>query len=77
MNTAESRLGAGATNREDVVEQSEASQAFSSPSIAHPTGREYLARDARNVASWFAARGQPGADPDELALRVAEQAGRA
>jgi RIO kinase 1 len=25
--------------------------------IAHPTGGEYLARDARNVASWFAARG--------------------
>jgi RIO kinase 1 len=45
--------------------------------IAHPTGRDYLARDARNVASWFAARGLPGADPDALALRVAEQAGLA
>jgi RIO kinase 1 len=45
--------------------------------IAHPTGRDYLARDARNVAAWFAARGLPGADPDALALRVAEQAGLA
>ena len=45
--------------------------------IAHPTGRDYLARDARNVANWFAARGLPAADPDALALRVAEQAGLA
>jgi RIO kinase 1 len=45
--------------------------------IAHPTGRDYLARDARNVANWFTARGLPGADPDALALRVAEQAGLA
>jgi RIO kinase 1 len=43
--------------------------------IAHPTGRDYLDRDARNVANWFAARGLPVADPDALALRVAEQAG--
>jgi RIO kinase 1 len=45
--------------------------------IAHPAGRDYLARDARNVATWFAARGLPGADPDALAIRVAEQAGLA
>jgi RIO kinase 1 len=45
--------------------------------IAHPTGRDYLARDARNVANWFTARGLPGADPDALALRVTEQAGLA
>jgi RIO kinase 1 len=45
--------------------------------IAHPAGRDFLARDARNVATWFAARGLPGADPDALALRVAEQAGLA
>ncbi|MDX6420043.1 MAG: kinase 1 [Trebonia sp.] len=45
--------------------------------IAHPTGRDYLARDARNVATWFAARGLPAADPDALALRAAEQAGLA
>ena len=45
--------------------------------IAHPTGRDYLARDARNVAAWFAAKGLPGADPDALALRAAQQAGLA
>jgi RIO kinase 1 len=45
--------------------------------IANPTGRDYLARDARNVATWFAARGLPGADPDALALQVAQQAGLA
>jgi RIO kinase 1 len=45
--------------------------------IAHPMGRDYLARDARNVATWFAARGLPAADPDALALRAAEQAGLA
>ena len=43
--------------------------------IAHPTGRDYLARDARNVAHWFAARGLPGADPDALAELVIEEAG--
>jgi RIO kinase 1 len=45
--------------------------------IAHPTGRDFLVRDARNVATWFAARGLPAADPDALADRVAEQAGLA
>jgi RIO kinase 1 len=45
--------------------------------IAHPTGRDFLARDARNVATWFAAKGLPGADPDALTLWVAEQAGLA
>jgi RIO kinase 1 len=45
--------------------------------IAHPTGRDYLVRDARNVATWFAARGLPAADPDALALQVAEEAGLA
>ena len=45
--------------------------------IAHPTGRDYLARDARNVAAWFAAKGLPAADPDALALRAAQQAGLA
>ncbi|HVT67679.1 MAG TPA: RIO1 family regulatory kinase/ATPase [Trebonia sp.] len=43
--------------------------------IAHPAGRDFLARDARNVATWFAARGLPAADPDALAVRAAEQAG--
>jgi RIO kinase 1 len=45
--------------------------------IAHPAGRDYLTRDARNVANWFAARGLPAADPDALARRVSEQAGLA
>lgn len=43
--------------------------------IAHPAGRDYLSRDARNVTSWFAARGLPGADPDAVAARALEQAG--
>src|ERR1700761_9452367 len=43
--------------------------------IAHPAGRDYLTRDARNVANWFAARGLPAADPDALAQRVTDQAG--
>src|SRR6201996_8621445 len=38
--------------------------------IAHPNGIGFLARDARNVAPWFAARGLPAADPDALALAV-------
>jgi RIO kinase 1 len=45
--------------------------------IAHPTGRDFLARDARNVATWFAARGLTAADPDALAQRATEQAGLA
>jgi RIO kinase 1 len=45
--------------------------------IAHPTGRDYLTRDARNVATWFAARGLPAADPDALAFQVTEEAGLA
>lgn len=43
--------------------------------IADPPGRDFLTRDARNVANWFAVRGLPAADPDALARRVAEQAG--
>ncbi len=35
--------------------------------IAHPNGRSFLTRDARNIATWFAARGLPAADPDKLA----------
>ena len=42
--------------------------------IAHPNGRGFLTRDARNVATWFAARGLPGADPDKLARLLAEEA---
>jgi RIO kinase 1 len=35
--------------------------------IAHPNGRSFLTRDARNIATWFAARGLADADPDKLA----------
>jgi RIO kinase 1 len=42
--------------------------------IAHPNGRGFLDRDARNVATWFAARGLPGADPERLARLLAEEA---
>jgi RIO kinase 1 len=37
--------------------------------VAHPQGREYLIRDARNVATWFAARGLD-ADGDDLAREL-------
>jgi RIO kinase 1 len=42
--------------------------------IAHPNGRGFLARDARNVATWFAARGMTGADPERLARLLTEEA---
>jgi RIO kinase 1 len=42
--------------------------------IAHPNGRGLLARDAGNVATWFAARGHPDADPEKLARLLAEEA---
>jgi RIO kinase 1 len=42
--------------------------------IAHPNGRGFLHRDARNVATWFAARGLPAADPEWLARLLAEEA---
>jgi len=41
--------------------------------IANPNGAAFLARDARNVATWFAKAGHPEADPDALAdLLLAE-----
>jgi RIO kinase 1 len=42
--------------------------------VAHPNGRGFLDRDARNVATWFAARGLPAADPEWLARLLAEEA---
>ena len=42
--------------------------------VAHPDGRGFLDRDARNVATWFAKAGQPGADPESLARLLAEEA---
>jgi RIO kinase 1 len=41
--------------------------------IANPNGPAFLARDARNVATWFTRAGHPEADPDALAgLLLAE-----
>ena len=42
--------------------------------VANPRGREFLARDAHNVASWFNARGVAEADGDELAAMLAADA---
>jgi RIO kinase 1 len=42
--------------------------------ISHPNGRGFLDRDARNVATWFAARGLAGADPDGLARLLTAEA---
>ena len=42
--------------------------------ISHPNGCGFLARDARNVATWFAARGLPAADPDDLARLLTAEA---
>jgi RIO kinase 1 len=42
--------------------------------IAHPNGHAFLTRDARNAATWFAARGLPAADPEKLARLLHEEA---
>ena len=42
--------------------------------IAHPSGRGFLERDAKNVATWFAARGLRAADPEKLAGLLVEEA---
>ena len=42
--------------------------------IAHPNGRGFLDRDARNVATWFARAGHPEADPEALARLLAREA---
>jgi RIO kinase 1 len=42
--------------------------------ISHPNGRGFLERDARNIATWFTARGLTGADPDGLARLLAAEA---
>jgi len=42
--------------------------------IAHPSGRDFLERDATNVARWFAARGLQAADPEKLAGLLVEEA---
>ncbi|AVT40550.1 serine protein kinase RIO [Plantactinospora sp. BB1] len=45
--------------------------------VANPGGREFLARDVRVVAAWFAARGLPGelVDPGVLTGRLFREAG--
>ena len=42
--------------------------------IANPRGGEFLARDVRNVARWFTARGLP-VDADDLIERLSVEAG--
>ncbi|WP_371779266.1 serine protein kinase RIO [Streptosporangium subroseum] len=42
--------------------------------VAHPVGAEFLDRDARNVATWFAARGVAAADADSLASLLRAEA---
>ena len=43
--------------------------------VANPQGREFLTRDARNVAAWFVRHGVTGADGDELAADLLRTAG--
>ena len=43
--------------------------------ISNPRGPEFLARDVRNVGTWFAARGQPNLDLDELTRDLLREAG--
>jgi RIO kinase 1 len=44
--------------------------------VANPRGLEFLHRDVRNIASWFAARGLPAdqGDPDALLARLVDEA---
>jgi RIO kinase 1 len=42
--------------------------------ISHPSGRGFLDRDAKNVATWSAIAGHPDADPEALARLLAEEA---
>jgi RIO kinase 1 len=43
--------------------------------IANPNGSGFLARDAKNVAGWFASHGVPEADGDELTALLLADAG--
>jgi len=38
--------------------------------VSNPNGPEFLARDVRNVGTWFAAHGQPDVDIDGLTRRL-------
>jgi len=41
--------------------------------VTNPQGPQFLARDVRNVASWFTGRGLE-VDPDELVERLFDEA---
>jgi len=43
--------------------------------VSNPQGREFLVRDARNVATWFSVHGVSGADGDDLAALLVADAG--
>ena len=43
--------------------------------VANPQGREFLARDARNVSRWFASRGLSDVDEWELTRMLLDEAG--
>ena len=43
--------------------------------VAHPTGPRFLDRDARNVATWFAAKGVASADPETFSTLLQSEAG--
>jgi RIO kinase 1 len=43
--------------------------------VANPRGKEFLTRDARNVASWFTSHGVHHADGDALAADLCRSAG--
>lgn len=43
--------------------------------IAHPTGPDFLDRDARNVGTWFANKGVKAADVAKLSALLRAEAG--
>jgi RIO kinase 1 len=43
--------------------------------VSNPNGPEFLARDVRNVATWFSARGHAGIDVEELTRDLLREAG--
>jgi RIO kinase 1 len=43
--------------------------------VANPHGPDFLARDVRNVGTWFAAHGQPDVDIEELTADLLRESG--
>jgi RIO kinase 1 len=43
--------------------------------VSNPAGGEFVARDVRNVATWFSARGLGGIDPDQLTRELLRESG--